>query len=116
MILQLALLFAFLAVGELIVSLTHIPVPSCIIGMLLLTLALQLKIVKLRHIEEASGLLIRNLGFFFIPPGVSLMLHFGLIKAQWFPIVVASVVSTIVVLAVTGLVHQVVRRRVARNG
>lgn len=115
MILQLALLFAFLAAGELIVHLTHIPVPACVIGMLLLTLSLQLGIVRLRHVEGASCLLIRNLGFFFIPPGVSLMLHFGIIRAQWLPIVTASIISTIVVLAVTGLVHQIVRKGVARN-
>ncbi len=34
------------------------------------------------------------------------MLYFDIIKAQFLPIVVASVVSTVLVLAVTGWVHQ----------
>lgn len=52
MITQCAVLFAFLAVGELIVWATGVPVPSSIIGMLLLAAALRLKVVKLRHVEE----------------------------------------------------------------
>ena len=47
-----------------------------------------------------------NIGFFFVPPGVAIMLYFDIIKAQLLPIVVASVVSTVLVLAVTGWVHQ----------
>jgi holin-like protein len=39
------------------------------------------------------------------------MLYFDLIRAQWIPIVVATVVSTVVVLVVTGWVHQVLRKR-----
>ncbi len=40
MIRQLAILFGCLALGELIIYLTHIPLPSSILGMLLLTLLL----------------------------------------------------------------------------
>ena len=46
MILQCAVLFSFLALGELVVWLTGIPIPSSIIGMLLLTAALKMKIVR----------------------------------------------------------------------
>ena len=47
MILQCAVLFAFLALGELIVWLTGVRIPSSIIGMLLLTVALKLRAVRL---------------------------------------------------------------------
>lgn len=110
MILQCAILFAFLAIGELIVWATGVKLPSSIIGMLLLTLSLKFGIVKLRQVEAISKFLIKNFGFFFVPPGVGLMLYFGLIEAQLIPIVVASAVSTIIVLVVTGWVHQLLRR------
>ena len=55
-----------------------------------------------------SQLLIANLGFFFVPPGVALILYLDLIKAQWFPIVTATIVSTLLVLVVTGQMHQLV--------
>lgn len=38
----------------------------------------------------------------FIPAGVSIILYFDLIKAELVPIIISVVVSTIVVLIVTG--------------
>ena len=106
MIRQLAILFGCLALGELIITLTHIPLPSSIIGMLLLTLFLKLKIIHLEWVRSISDFLVTNIGFFFVPPGVAIMLYFDIIKAQFLPIVTASVVSTVLVLAITGWVHQ----------
>ena len=110
MIRQCTILFGCLALGELIVWLTGITLPSSIIGMLLLTLFLQLGWVKTEWIEGLSDFLVANLGFFFVPPGVALMLYFDLIKAELLPIVLATTVSTIIVLVVTGLVPQYLRR------
>lgn len=106
MIRQLAILFGCLALGELIIYLTHIPLPSSIIGMLLLTLLLKLKVIRLEWVRSISDFLVGNIGFFFVPPGVAIMLYFDIIKAQFVPIVVASIISTVLVLAVTGWVHQ----------
>ena len=46
-----AIIFGCLGIGELIVTLTHIPFPSSIIGMLFLTLFLQLGWIKLQSIK-----------------------------------------------------------------
>ena len=105
MVYQCGIIFGFLAIGELIVWLTGIKLPSSIIGMLLLTACLQL-----RWVEGIANFLVKNLGFFFIPPGVALMLHLNVIKAQLLPIIVASAVSTVVVIVVTGWIHQLVRK------
>ena len=99
-----------MAVGELIVWLTGVRLPSSIIGMLLLTLLLKLGWIKLEWVKGLTDFLIANLGFFFVPPGVALMLYFDIIQAQLLPIVAATVVSTAIVLVVTGQVHQIVRR------
>ena len=80
------------------------------IGMLLLTACLQLKWINLRRVEGIANFLVKNLGFVFIPPGVALMLHLNIIKAQLLPIIAASVVSTVVVIIVTGQIHQLVRK------
>ena len=110
MILQCAVVFSFLALGEFIVWLTGIKLPSSIVGLLLLTAALKMRVVKLRHVDMVSNFLLKNMGFFFVPPGVALMLYFDIIQAQLVPIVIASVVSTVLVLIVTGWVHQLIRR------
>lgn len=103
---QLAIIFGCLAAGELIIFLTGVPLPSSIIGMLLLTAMLKLKIVQLEWVQGISTALVDNIGFFFVPPGVAVMLYFDLIKAELWPIIGATVVSTVLVLAVTGWVHQ----------
>ena len=102
MIRQCAILFGCLALGELIVFLTGIKLPSSIIGMLLLTLFLKLGWVKLHWVQGMSDFLVANLGFFFIPPGVALMLYFDIIAAEFWPIVIASLVSTILSESDTG--------------
>ena len=104
-----------MALGELIVWLTGVPVPSSIIGMLLLTVALQLKIVKLRYVEGVADFLVKNLGFFFVPAGIGVMEHFDLIAEQWMPIVLAAALSVVVVFVVTGWFHQFCRRYFSRH-
>ena len=110
MIRQCFIIFGCLALGELIVWLTGITIPSSIIGMLLLAALLQLKVIKLEWVKGMSDFLISNLGFFFVPPGVALMLYFDIIQAEVLPIVVATVVSTILVLIVTGWTHQIFKK------
>lgn len=110
MVRQCFILFGCLALGELVVMVTGLKLPASIIGMLLLTLLLQLRIVKLEWVRGLTDFLIANLGFFFVPPGVALMLYFDLIKAEIVPIVAATVLSTILVLLVTGHTHQVVSK------
>ncbi len=110
MIRQCSILFGCLALGELVVWLTGIKLPSSIIGMLLLTTFLKLGWIKLHWVQGMSDFLVANLGFFFVPPGVALMLYFDIITAQFWPIVIASAVSTVLVLVVTGWIHQLTRR------
>lgn len=105
MIRQLAILFGCLALGELIIWLTGIPLPSSILGMLILTLLLKLKIIRLEWVKTISDFLVANIGFFFVPPGVAIMLYFDIIKAEFWPIVISTAISTVIVLAVTGWVH-----------
>lgn len=110
MIRQCFIIFGCLALGELVVWLTGIPIPSSIIGMLLLAALLQAKIIREEWIKGMSDFLISNMGFFFVPPGVALMLYLDVIEAEFVPIAVATVVSTILVLVATGWTHQLFKR------
>lgn len=110
LILQLGIIFGFLALGELVVALTGVPLPSSIIGMICLTLSLKAGIIKIQWVDRLSTFLVHNLGFFFVPAGVGIMNCMGLLADQWVPIVLASIGSTVVIIAVTGHTHQLVRR------
>lgn len=111
MVKQCFIIFGCLAVGEFLAWITHCPVPGSILGMLLLTLLLERKVVRVGSVQPISRFLISNMGFFFVPPGVALMLYFDLIAAQWLPITVATIGSTALVLIATGWVHQYFHRR-----
>ena len=110
MVKQCTILFGCLALGDLLVWLTGIKLPGSIIGMLLLTFFLQRGWIRLSSIQGISDFLVSNMGFFFVPPGVALMLYFPVIAAEFWPIVVATIVSTTLVLIVTGHVHQWLRK------
>lgn len=99
-------IFGCLALGEAVVWLLGVPFPGSIVGMLLLTALLKMRVVELGWVKPAADFLVANLGFFFIPPGVALMLYFDVLEAELWPIVIATVVSTVLVLLVTGWTHQ----------
>ena len=105
---QFFVIFGCLALGEVVVWATGIKLPSSIIGMLLLTFFLKTKIVKLEWVEKLSQFLLANLGFFFVPPGVAIMLYLDVIQKELLPIAMATLLSTILVLVVTGHMHQFV--------
>lgn len=105
---QFFIIFGCLALGEFIVWATGIKLPSSIIGMLLLALFLKVKIIKLEWVDKLSEFLLANLGFFFVPPGVALMLYLDIIQKELLPIAMATIISTILVLIVTGHMHQAV--------
>ena len=111
---QLAIIIGCLAVGEFITWLTGISVPSSIIGMLLLTFLLKVKVIKLEWVETISNFLVKNMGFFFVPPGVALMLYFDIIGKEIVPIVLATTLSTMLVLMVTGWTHIMTRKIIKR--
>ena len=110
MVKQCGIIFGCLAAGEFLSWVAGLPVPGSILGMLLLTALLQMKVVNVESVKPISRFLVSNMGFFFVPPGVALMLYFDLIEKEWLPITVATVVSTAIVLVVTGHVHQWVHR------
>lgn len=96
------LLILFQFVGEAVSTLLELPMPGNVIGMALLLLALVCGWVKLEWLQEAADLLLRYMAMFFVPAGVGVMLYFDLIGREWLPIVAGTVISTFVVMAVTG--------------
>lgn len=110
----LTLLMLFLLIGEALAGL-GVGLPGNVIGMILLTLALALGVVRTDQVERAAGVLLDNLAFFFIPPGVGIMLYFGIVADHWLAISAALLVSTAAVLLVVGLVTQTLLRAGSRE-
>lgn len=105
------IIFGCLALGELVVYLTGIQFPSSIIGMFFLTLFLHLGWVKLHWVKAISDLLLANLGLFFVPPSIAILVYFDLIAANFWSISIAIVLSTIIVIVITGHTYQFLRKK-----
>ncbi|CAH0276861.1 Holin-like protein CidA [Peribacillus sp. Bi96] len=72
-IVQLILLLIICKLGYYLADLLHLPIPGNVIGMILLFILLQTKVLKVEWIELTSGFLVKHLAFFFIPISISLM-------------------------------------------
>lgn len=108
---QATILLGCLAVGEGVVYLTGIKLPSSIIGLFLLFLILRMKIIKVSDVDGVSGFLIKNMGVFFVPPCIALLNYIGVIKLNIVPLLVVSLGSTLLVIITTGLTHQFLRKK-----
>jgi holin-like protein len=106
MVRGLTFLLLFQLVGEMLSRMLNLPIPGNVMGMGLLLVALSLKWVDAAWIEEGAELLLSNMALFFVPAGVGVMVYADLIAAEWLPITVATVVSTFVVMIVTGIIAQ----------
>lgn len=106
MVRGLTLLLLFQLCGELVSRLFDLPIPGNVMGMGFLLLGLSAGVVDVEWLEEATEMLLSNLGLFFVPAGVGVMVYSDLIAAEWLPISVATVLSTFVVMAVTGKLAQ----------
>jgi holin-like protein len=111
MVRGLAILCLLQGLGELTSTGLNLPIPGNVLGMGLLLLALNLKLINPAWVEEAVEFLLAHLALFFVPAGVGVMVYFHLLAAEWLPILVATVVSTFVVMAVTGWVSGFLEQR-----
>lgn len=111
----LSIIFGCLFAGEALEKYAHIPLPGSILGLIMLTILLQTHVVKAAWIEEVSRTLIQYMGFFFIPPGVGLISYLALIRAEWCPILVSVVISTLLVLISTAVTYKYFNRRKERR-
>jgi holin-like protein len=97
-------LLIFQTIGEALSHGLSLPVPGPVIGMVLLFIFLMLKDDALEKLAPTAQGLLRHLSILFVPAGVGVMVHGRRIAAEWLPITVALVVSTVAALIVTALV------------
>lgn len=107
---QLALLWAITQLSYFLVDWLSIPLPGNVVGILLLLVLLGTKIVPLSFVERGANLLVKHLGFFFIPIAVGLINFGDLIVAQGVPLIVLIVVSVIFGIYVAGFSCQLIGR------
>jgi len=112
-----AILVGLQLVGELLRQTLHLPLPGPLIGMVLLTVVLVARgsagdaaeraVPTL--LKAANGLIV-NMGLLFVPAGVGVIAELGVLRREWLAILAGLLISTVLGLAVTGLVMHHVSR------
>lgn len=110
-LIQFLIIIAFSFAGELLHYCLPLPMPASIYGIILLFLALELKVLKVKDIRETSSFLIAVMPVMFIPAAVGLIDSWHAIANAWLQYIVVTVVSTFVVMAASGWITQFVIRR-----
>jgi putative effector of murein hydrolase LrgA (UPF0299 family) len=98
----LAWLLGLQSVGELLARGLLLPFPGPVIGMLLLLVALRSEPVR-EPVAACANFLLSHLSLLFVPVGVGVMTHLGLVAQYGLRILVVIVLSTWIGLAVTAL-------------
>ncbi|MDL0150231.1 CidA/LrgA family protein, partial [Clostridioides difficile] len=103
---QLVIILSIWVIGEYISSFIQgiILIPGSIVGMLLLFLLLQFKVLDLSSIENVSGFFLDNMAIFFIPAGVSLIKSLDLIRENVLVLLLVICLSTLIVMYTTGII------------
>ena len=108
---QLMIIFMISLVGEGISSVFHLPVPGSIIGLVLLFLALQFKLLRLRHISMVGNFLVANMTILFLPPAVGIMDKFQVIAPYLLPIILIVLGAIVLNVCVIAVVVQLIKTR-----
>ena len=103
---QFMIIIAISLVGEILSFMIPLPVPAGIYGIIMMLLLLSTGLLKVRQIKEVSSFLIEIMPVMFIPAGVGLMQSYDLLAPSIGAYAVIIVVSTIAVMAVSGLAAQ----------
>ena len=93
-------------VGEILEKWIPLPIPASIYGIILLFLCLKLNIIPHEAVHETGKFLIEIMPLMFIPAGVGLIDSWGELRPILLPVIVLLLVSTVLVMGVSGQVTQ----------
>jgi holin-like protein len=106
----LTILLVYQLIGEVTVRTADLPLPGPVVGMILLFATLAVKGGVPEDLRNTAGGVLQHLSLLFVPAGTGVMVHYARVRAEWLPIAVALIVSTVLTVAVTALVMQALMR------
>jgi len=110
--------FAWLLVlqsaGELLSHALRLPFPGPVVGLVLLLVALRFEAVR-TPVAACADFLLAHLSLLFVPVGVGVMTHLGLIGEYGLRMLAVIVLSTWIGLVVTALVLRALMRQQAQQ-
>lgn len=111
MIGEFAIIIGITCVSSILSKFIPIPIPGPVIGIVLLFILLNYKILKVDDIKNATNLMLTNLAFLFLPPGVGLLNSIDVLANSWHKLFFVVIVTTIITIVVTGWTVQFIIKR-----
>lgn len=96
--------------GEVLHAILPLPIPASIYGLVLMLVCLCTKVIKLSQVKIAADFLIDIMPPMFIPAAVGIVVVWADLQEILVPVLVITVVSTVVVMVCTGKVSQAIIR------
>ncbi len=115
MIESLTVLLVCQLVGEVIARASGAPLPGPVIGMAILFVGLALRGRVPEPLQETTRSILDHLSLLFVPAGVGVMIYLPLIADEWLPIAAAIVIGTLITIAVTAWIMNVLLGRIGRS-
>ncbi len=112
---QLAIILTISLIAELLEYLIPLPVAASMYGLVLMLLGLVTKIIPLEKVEGAADFLVDIMPIFFVPPTVGIMASVDALKEMLLPLCVISIVTTVIIMAVTGRTSQAIMKKSSKK-
>ena len=108
---QCTIILAIALLGELLNHFLALPIPGSIYGIVILFILLSTKVIKVDQIKDTASFLIEIMPVMFIPAAVGIINVWDIVKDNIITYSILIVVSTILVMGVSGLVTQLLIRK-----
>ncbi|WP_087973777.1 CidA/LrgA family protein [Oceanobacillus rekensis] len=105
-LIHIVVLYIIFLIGDWIQQTWNLVVPGSVIGMLIFFVLLLSNVIKIKWIEEGTKIFVNHLTLFFIPATVGVINYFELFSGKGLLIVFIVLLSTAMVMVVSGLVTQ----------
>lgn len=113
---EVAIIFGITMVGELLNMFIPLPVPAGVYGLFILLGLLCSKTIALSDVAATGNLLLDLMPLMFIPAAVGLIEKFEELKAILVPFIAITVLSTFLVMTITGKTAEAVLNRKEKEG
>ncbi len=113
---QLLIILLVSFIAEVMEYLIPLPVSASVYGLVLMLLGLMTGFIPLEKVEGAADYLVGIMTLMFVPPTVGIMCAAEELKQMGVALVVISVITTLIVMVVTGKVAQFILDKKNRKG
>lgn len=108
---QFGIILGVTCVGEVMKYFLPFPFPGSIYGLVLMLILLKTGIIKIESVKETGDFLLEAMPMMFIPAAVGLISSWDQLKSRLFPFAVITIITTFLVMIVTGKVTGILLRK-----